>query len=200
VIGVDQGGNKYLLDGYCHRMKMSERWEAIKALRRKWQFGHPGVQDVKYGYEQYGMLDDINVFEDFMRAEGDRFEIVELATPETGGHSKQDRIERLEPEIRSGRFLLPGTIHHPEYGLSSWSIWTEEHMKEAEERDEKHDYKLDQIIYRPAKTDSPAVDHGPDGPEIPYRDGAAPTRRKRRHLRFDAHLPGGGRSPSFCAA
>jgi hypothetical protein len=35
VIGIDQGGNKYLLDGACHRMRFSERWALIKQLRWK---------------------------------------------------------------------------------------------------------------------------------------------------------------------
>jgi hypothetical protein len=52
AIGVDQGGNKYLLDGVCHRMKLSDRWDYIKQLKRKWE-GHPGVQMVKVGYERY---------------------------------------------------------------------------------------------------------------------------------------------------
>jgi hypothetical protein len=77
VIGIDRGGSKYLLDGYCHRMKLSERWTAIKALKRKWE-GHTGVQMVRVGYEQYGMLDDISVMKDMMRAENNHFEIVEL--------------------------------------------------------------------------------------------------------------------------
>src|SRR5262249_13623325 len=115
VIRLDTGGSKYLLDGYCHRMKMSERWTAIKALRRKWE-GHTSVQLVRVGYEQYGMLDDITTFEEFMQHEQDYFKIEELKTPETGGHSKQDRIERLEPDIRNGRFLLPIAVHHPDFG------------------------------------------------------------------------------------
>jgi hypothetical protein len=48
VIGIDQGGTKYLLDGACHRMKLSERWEFMKAMKRKWE-GHPGVHMVKFG-------------------------------------------------------------------------------------------------------------------------------------------------------
>ena len=40
VIGVDQGGNKYLLDGVRHRMKLTARWEFIKSFRRKWQAHH----------------------------------------------------------------------------------------------------------------------------------------------------------------
>jgi hypothetical protein len=35
VIGIDVGGNKYLLDGYCHRMKLSRRWELIKQLQEE---------------------------------------------------------------------------------------------------------------------------------------------------------------------
>ena len=35
VIGVDQGGNKYLLDGVCHRMKLSDRWDYIKQLSQE---------------------------------------------------------------------------------------------------------------------------------------------------------------------
>jgi hypothetical protein len=33
VIGIDQGGNKYLIDDYCHRMKLSERWRCIKTMK-----------------------------------------------------------------------------------------------------------------------------------------------------------------------
>ena len=61
VIDIDQGGNKYLLDGACHRMRFSERWALIKQLRLKWE-AHSGLQNVSVGYEQYGMLDDISVW------------------------------------------------------------------------------------------------------------------------------------------
>ena len=54
VIGVDQGGNKYLLDGVRHRMKLTDRWELHQvSFKRKWE-AHPGVQMVKIGYERYG--------------------------------------------------------------------------------------------------------------------------------------------------
>ena len=88
VIGIDQGGNKYLIDGYCHRMKLSERWHRIKTMKAKWE-ADPGVKMVRIGYEQYGMVDDISAMKEMMRTEGNYFEIVELRTPETGGHSKR---------------------------------------------------------------------------------------------------------------
>jgi hypothetical protein len=148
VIGIDQGGTKYLLDGYCHRMQLSERWAAMKAMKRKWE-GHQGVQMVKFGYEQYGMVDDISVLKKMMQAEGNHFEIVELKTPETGGHSKRDRIDRLEPDLRSGRFYLPCVIHHPELGVPCyWFVWTEEDAKGAEAQGDRTEYNIGQIIYR----------------------------------------------------
>jgi len=106
VIGIDSASNKYLLDGYHHKMGLSERWTAIKQLRRHWM-AQPGIQLVKVGYERYGSTSDLEYFEDqMMRVDRDSFEIVELAWPREGGGSKFDRIQRLEPDIKHGRFYL----------------------------------------------------------------------------------------------
>ena len=101
-----QGDNKYLLDGICHRMKLSDRWAYIKQFKRKWE-GHPGVQRVRIGYERYGQQVDVEVIHDMMQRENNYFEIEELNTPRKGRHAKADRISRLEPDIREGRFYLP---------------------------------------------------------------------------------------------
>jgi hypothetical protein len=42
VIGIDANANKYLLDGYCHRMKLSERWDNLKRLWQRWNRA-PGI-------------------------------------------------------------------------------------------------------------------------------------------------------------
>jgi hypothetical protein len=65
VIGIDQGSNKYLIDGVRHRMKLSERWAYIKQFKRKWE-RHPCVKGVKIGYERYGMQVDLEVMQDMM--------------------------------------------------------------------------------------------------------------------------------------
>jgi hypothetical protein len=129
VIGVDQGGNKYLLDGVCHRMKLSELWDNIKQFKRKWE-GHPGVQMVRVGYERYGMQSDLEVIEDMMQRENNYFKIEELGTPRKGRHAKADRIRRLEPDIREGRFYFPCVAWHGDFGspghrICYWSVWTE---------------------------------------------------------------------------
>lgn len=109
VIGIDSAGNKWLLDGFHHRMNLRERWEKMNGLRKVW-VNMPGVQVVRVGYERYGMQSDIEAFEDFMRREKDEWEIVELAWPREGGGSKYDRIQRLEPDFRSGRFYLSSAV------------------------------------------------------------------------------------------
>ncbi|MFA7290908.1 MAG: hypothetical protein WC023_01545 [Rhodocyclaceae bacterium] len=105
VIGVDAARNKYLLDGYHHRMSLSERWNALSGLRKVW-LNKPGVQLVKVGYERYGSTSDLEYFEEKMERAKDVWEIHELAWPRDGNGSKYDRIQRLEPDFRAGTFYL----------------------------------------------------------------------------------------------
>lgn len=109
VLGIDAAWNLYLLDGYRDRMKLSDRWHAIKGLRRRWM-REPGVQNVKVGYERYGLQSDIEHFELEMQRDREAFEIVELAWPREGPGSKYDRIQRLVPHFRSGRFYLAEVV------------------------------------------------------------------------------------------
>ncbi len=155
VLGVDPASNKYLLDGVCHRMKLSERWHFVKSLKAKWE-AHPGVQMVKIGWERYGKDVELEVIEDMQIRENNHFEIEELNTPKQGGHSKDDRIERLEPDIRQGRFYLPCVVHYDgedvkNSGPHYWNVWTEEMAKAAEAKGLKVDYNVGQIIYRPVR-------------------------------------------------
>lgn len=109
VIGVDAAHNLYLLDGYYDRMRLHDRWQAIRGLRRRWM-REPGVQMVRVGYERYGLQSDIEHFELEMQRDREAFEIVELAWPREGPGSKYDRIQRLVPDFRNGKFLLAQVV------------------------------------------------------------------------------------------
>lgn len=105
VVGVDAAGNRYLLDGFRHKMGLKERWEALRGLRRVWM-RQPGVQMVKCGYERYGMQSDMEYFEQEMIRDKEAFEIIELSWTSDGTKSKDDRVQRLQPWFKSGRFYL----------------------------------------------------------------------------------------------
>ena len=107
VVGVDANFNKYLLDGACHRMTLSEKWVTLKRLRSKWKRA-PGVREVKVGYERYGAQSDIDHFKAMMSSDGSNFPIYELNWVGGGGsQSKKDRIQRLEPDLKDGSFFWP---------------------------------------------------------------------------------------------
>ncbi len=155
VIGIDTGGNKYLLDGYCHRMKLSRRYELMCQLRDKWT-DHAGVAMVRVGYEQYGMQSDLEVIEEYQERDEDFFEIEELNTPREGKHSKEDRISRLEPDFNRGIFYLPGVVYHPDFGgdynnAALWDVWTEEKSKLAIEAGQEDNPAIGNIVYRPMR-------------------------------------------------
>ena len=134
VIGIDTAGNKYLLDGVRHRMKLSERWEHLKRLHKKWD-NHPGRQALLVGYERYGMQSDVEVIKQYQERENYPFGIIELNWTRDGKHSKPDRISRLEPDMRNGRFYLPAVVWHPDYGgregKATWSIAIEGDREET---------------------------------------------------------------------
>jgi hypothetical protein len=111
VIGIATGGTKHLVDGYCHRMSLSERWTAMRDLYKKWS-RMDGVQHIAVGYEQYGAQSDLEYFEERQRIEKIFFAIEELNWTRDGTKSKQDRVERLEPDFRNSRFLLPYNVWH----------------------------------------------------------------------------------------
>jgi len=106
VLGMDYAGNKYLLDGYNHRMDLQERWARFKELYIKW-IREPGIQSLKAGYERFGAIADLDYFKEKMRVDGFSFDIAELEWPREGEGSKVDRVQRLGPDIRSHKFYLP---------------------------------------------------------------------------------------------
>ncbi len=109
VIGVDAGENRYLLDGYRHRMALPERWRRLRELYTKWADA-PGVQYVAVGYERYGLQSDLEHFELEMQREGPVFAIEEVAWTRDHAQSKADRVERLVPDMRDGSFFLPHCV------------------------------------------------------------------------------------------
>ena len=111
VIGYAKGGTKYLLDGFCHRMTLSERWTRLRGLRVKWSRMR-GVQHIGVGYERYGAQSDDEYFREQMKKEKDYFEIKELNWTHDSAVSKVERVERLEPDFRNSRFFLPSNVWH----------------------------------------------------------------------------------------
>lgn len=129
VVGIAAGGTKYLLDGICHQCTLSQRWQALRGLYHRWS-AMPGVQRVSVGWERFGAQSDDEYFQEQMELEHRRkienafFQIEELAWPREGGASKRERIERLEPDFRNGRFFLPLSVLH-EGKPAVWKVDTD---------------------------------------------------------------------------
>src|SRR5204863_9992961 len=51
AVAIDAQRNRYLLDGYHHKMGLAERWIRFRDLRTK-SMRQPGVQVVKVGHER----------------------------------------------------------------------------------------------------------------------------------------------------
>jgi len=106
VIGIDAGGNKYLLDGFDHKMDLMERWQRFRDLYEHW-VAAPGMVGLTAGYESFGAQADLDYMYEQQRIEGNHWEIMELAWPRDGEGSKVDRVQRLVPDIKGHKFFLP---------------------------------------------------------------------------------------------
>lgn len=121
VIGLAAAGTKYLLDGYCHRMSLSDRWRVIRDLYKRWSKA-PGCMVAGIGYERYGMQTDDEYFRERMQIEKISFPLKELNWTRDGRQSKHDRIERLEPDLRLGRFYIPLPVYRSGIGAAQWKL------------------------------------------------------------------------------
>lgn len=108
VLGIDPNMNFYFLDGYCHRMKLSQRKQHLFELQEKW-IKAPGVRSVDVGYERYGVQADIEHMElEMMRGPQERsFAIQEVNWVNEGPQAKTARIGRIEPDFRNSKFWMP---------------------------------------------------------------------------------------------
>ncbi len=135
VIGVDASRNKYLLDGYCHKMNLQERWTAMLGLRRHW-LAQPGVQAVFVGYERFGMKSDLEYFEEKMLQVG-AFPITELNWPQDTPAAKIDRIQRLVPDFGHAKFYL-AAITMREVSPGKWEAYETSRQLECRQRGEAY--------------------------------------------------------------
>jgi len=67
----------------------------------------PGILGLKVGYETYGAQADMDYIEERMRIENSRFEIEELEWPSEGPGSKNDRVQRLGPDLKMHAYHVP---------------------------------------------------------------------------------------------
>lgn len=105
VVGCDYNLNKYLLDGFNHKMDLQERWQRLREMFVKWRRA-TGVQSVRVGYEAFGAIADLDYFKERMKLEGN-IEIQELTWPRDGDASKVDRVQRIGPDLRTHKIFLP---------------------------------------------------------------------------------------------
>ena len=106
VVGLDYAANKYILDGFNHKMDLQERWQNTVRLYERWKRA-TGVQALYVGYESFAAQADLDYFKEQQNLAKIHFNIVELAWPREGGGSKMDRVQRLGPDIRSHKIFLP---------------------------------------------------------------------------------------------
>ena len=104
VVAVGSDRNYYLLDLVRDRLSLHERAETLFELNRVWE-------PLEVRYERYGLQADTGFIEYLQDQRGYRFPIYEVG----GIVRKQDRIERLLPLFRSGKFFLPVEIEYTDH-------------------------------------------------------------------------------------
>jgi predicted phage terminase large subunit-like protein len=104
VLGLGPDRKVYVHDMVRDRLSLTQRADLVMNWHRKWQ-------PMAVGYEQYGMMADIEHIRTVQDNENYRFDI----TPLGGTMAKNDRIRRLVPWFERGRLYLHPKIAKTDY-------------------------------------------------------------------------------------
>jgi predicted phage terminase large subunit-like protein len=104
VIGLGPDRKVYVHDMLRDRLSLTERASILMAWHRRYE-------PMAVGYEQYGMMADIEHIRDLQERQNYRFDI----TPLGGAMAKNDRIRRLIPWFEQGRMYLHPKIAKTDY-------------------------------------------------------------------------------------
>lgn len=117
VIGMDENGTKYLLDGVRDKLDLEETWYNLKMLHEKWYEFLSAFSTNQYGvyvsYEKQSANRDIEALEMLMKRDDYYFEIVPYSS---GTQSKVDKIKKLIIDFKnntngkSGGFKIPHVV------------------------------------------------------------------------------------------
>jgi phage terminase large subunit-like protein len=96
VIGLAPDHNFYVLEWFRDKLSLSERTNLLFRMHAKWN-------PYQVHYEEYGMSTDIEHIQGEQKLRNFRFVI----HPLKGRMSKDDRIERLIPDLEAHRWVIP---------------------------------------------------------------------------------------------
>jgi len=103
-LGLGPDRNVYVHDMVRDRLSLTQRADMLMNWHRRWQ-------PMAVGYEQYGMMADIEHIKDRQDRENYRFPITSVG----GAMPKLDRIRRLIPWFEKGRIFLPPKLDKTNY-------------------------------------------------------------------------------------
>lgn len=120
VVGLAPDQNFYVLDVIRDRFNLMERADQVFALVKKW-WPRQGTGIIEVRYEEYGLQADIEYINDRQNRENFRFPV----TAVSGILSKEDRIRRLQPSFRQGRWYFPQTRMYKDHSGTVFELISE---------------------------------------------------------------------------
>lgn len=108
VIACCSDGNYYVIDMVRDRLNLAERTDKLFVLHKRWK-------PLAVGYEQYGMVSDIEHIEDKQNLYNYHFNIIKLGSGVWAKLKKTERIGKLQPLFQNRRILLPHKINQIDY-------------------------------------------------------------------------------------
>lgn len=112
VIGMDNRGTKYILDGIRDKIEFDKIWNHLKYFYSKYtnMIDEESMCGVYVGYEKAAATRDIELLKSKQNSEQFYFDYQILTFPGEGQRSKADRIRRLTADFKQGKIKIPHII------------------------------------------------------------------------------------------